>query len=97
MSDLEGEFDYGPITDANDHNSLVAIMLGHLRMNIEGAIHALIAVATAIFPEGSRDAVDPEENLKRLKEAIEDMLQTNLVPVNTKMRERSRPPTRCKV
>jgi hypothetical protein len=77
--------------------SLVAIMLGHLRMNVNEAIDALITVATAIFPEGSQEVPDPEPNSKKLKNAIEDMLETRGLPVNTKMYERDSPPTRCKV
>jgi hypothetical protein len=40
-------------------------MLGHLRMNVDDAIDALINVATAIFPEGSQDVTDPEANSKK--------------------------------
>ena len=78
-------------------DSLVALMLGHLRMNVDDAIDALIAVATAIFPEGSQDATDPETNSRKLKEVIEDMLQTRGVPLAAKMYERNSPQTRCKV
>jgi hypothetical protein len=76
---------------------MVSIMLGHLRMNVDEAIDALITVATAIFPEGSQGIGDPEANSRNLKDAIEDMLQARKIPVNTKMYERSRPPPRCKV
>jgi len=76
---------------------MVAIMLGHLRMNVDEAIDALITVATAVFPEGSQDATDPEANSRNLKDAIEDMLQARNIPVNTKMYERSWPQPRCKV
>jgi hypothetical protein len=72
-------------------------MLGRLRMNIDDAIDALITVTSAIFPEGSQDVPDPETNSKKLKEAIEDMLQTKGLAVNTKMYERSNPQTGCKV
>jgi hypothetical protein len=78
-------------------DSLVSIMLGHLRMNVDEAIDALINVATAVFSEESQDAIDPAANSKQLKEAIEEMLQTKGIPVNYKMYERDRPKTRCKV
>jgi hypothetical protein len=77
--------------------SLVAILLGSLRMNVDEAIDALITVATTIFPESSPEVVDPEVNLKNLKDAIEYMLNTRDIPVNAKMYERGRPQTRCRV
>jgi hypothetical protein len=76
---------------------LVAIMLGHLRMNVDQAIDALITVATAVFSDNSEDVADPENNSMKLKEAIEDMLQTRGIPVGAKMYERGGPQTRCKV
>jgi hypothetical protein len=77
--------------------SLVAIMLGRLRMNVNDAIDTLIAVATAIFPEGSQEVPDPETNSKTLKDAIEDILQTRGVLLNARMYDRDSPPTGCKV
>ena len=72
-------------------------MLGHLRMNVDEAIDALITVATAVFPEVSQDITDPAANSRNLKDAIEDMLQARNIPINTKMYERDRQQTRCKV
>jgi hypothetical protein len=72
-------------------------MLGRLRMNVDDAIDALINVATAIFPEGSQEVIDPETNSTKLKEAIENMLQTRGLAVNIKMYERNSPLTGCKV
>jgi len=72
-------------------------MLGRMRMNVNDAIDALIAVATAIFPEGSQEVPDPETNSKALKDAIEDMLQTRGLPINAKIYERNSPQTECKV
>ena len=66
-------------------------------MNVDDAIDALITVTTAIFPEGSQDVPDPETNSKKLKEMIEDMVQTRGLLVNTKMYERGSPQTACKV
>jgi hypothetical protein len=72
-------------------------MLGHLRMNVDEAIDALITVATAVFGEDSQDIAAPEANSKHLKEAIEEIIQTREIRVNSKMYERDRPQTRCKV
>jgi hypothetical protein len=72
-------------------------MLGHLRMNVDDAINVLITVATTVFPEGSQKTQDSEINSRKLKEAIEDVLQTRGLPVNAKMCERNSPQTACKV
>ena len=66
-------------------------------MNVDDAIDTLITVVTTIFTEGSQEVPDLETNSKKLREAIEDMLQTRGLPVNAKMYERSTPETRCKV
>jgi hypothetical protein len=95
--DLEGEFHVIRSRKLTNSYSLIAIMLGHLRMNVDEAIEGLITVATTIFPEGSQDIPEPETNSKNLKEAIEEMLQTKEITVNTKMHERDRPQKRCKV
>jgi len=71
-------------------------MLGHLRMNIEEAIDALITVATAVFVDGSRDLNDKEGNSKKLKEAIENLLRTRRIPISTEMRGSLQQAT-CKV
>jgi hypothetical protein len=81
----------------NVDDSLVAIMLGYLRMNVEEAINALLTVATAVFAEGSQATVDPDANSKNLKESIEGILQTRKIPIKTKMYERDRQQTGCKV
>jgi hypothetical protein len=81
----------------NSDDSLIALMLGRLRMNVDDAIDALITITTAIFPEGSQEVPDPETNSKKLKEAIEDMLQTRGLAVDTKMYERDSPQTGSKV
>jgi hypothetical protein len=72
-------------------------MLGHLRMSVDEGIDALIGVATTIFLESSQDMIDPEINSKKLKDAIEKMLQIRGIPVNTKMYQPDHLQTRCKV
>jgi len=76
---------------------LVALMLGHFRMNISQAIDSLLDVAYAVFPEGSQQTPNLEANSEKLKVAIEDMLQARQIPLDTKMNEPSHPQTRCKV
>jgi len=68
-----------------------------LHMNVEDAINAVITVAKAVFPEGSHDRDEQETNSKIIREAIEDLLQTRGIPLDTKLYEKDRPPGRCKV
>lgn len=72
-------------------------MLGHLRMNVEQAIDALLTIASSTFPEEANGEVDPVKNTQNLKEAIENMLQTMEVPLDTKMNDQRRLADRCKV
>ena len=72
-------------------------MLGHLRMNVDDAIDALLAVASAIFPEGSQEVIDRDRNTEKLKEEIENLLEKRSISPNTKMNEQNSPPVRCKV
>ena len=72
-------------------------MLGLLRMNVDEAIEGLLDIASSVFSQESQDTVDPVINTKNLKEAVEGVLQTRNVSLDTKMNEVSRAPTRCKV
>jgi hypothetical protein len=72
-------------------------MLGHLRMNVNEAIDALLEVALSVFPEGSQQTSDPETNSRNLKMSIERLLQARGLPPDTKMVDRSRPSMRCNV
>jgi hypothetical protein len=80
-----------------DFVRLAAIMLGHLRMNVEQAIDALLTIAYAVFPGDSEPVADLEVNSKNLREAVEGMLQTTGIPLDTKMNDQRHPSTKCKV
>jgi hypothetical protein len=45
-------------------------------MNVDKAIHTLIAVATALFSEGSQVVTDPEASSIKPKETIDLMFET---------------------
>jgi hypothetical protein len=75
----------------------VALILGHLRMNVSEAIDTLLDVASAIFPEEPQQTPDLEMNTSNLKEAIEGVLQRREVSLKTKMNDPNYPPTNCKV
>jgi hypothetical protein len=66
-------------------------------MNVTQAMDALEAVASAVFLEDPGETTDREGNSKRLKEAIEDMLQANKLHLGTKMNEPDRSSAKCKV
>jgi len=76
---------------------LAAVMLGHLRMNVNQAIDSLLDVASAVFTKDSLEGSNPEVNSKKLKEAIEDMLQARGIPLSTRMNDPNRLETQCKV
>jgi hypothetical protein len=82
---------------SHDPSRLVAILLGHLRMNVDEAIDALLAVALAIFPNEPRPPFDPESNTRQLSGAVENILQTRGFPSDRKMQEKGEEPVRCKV
>jgi hypothetical protein len=66
-------------------------------MNGNEAIDTLLEVASAIFPEDSQQTTNLELNTKNLREAIEGVLQRREVPLETKINDPNRQPTRCKV
>jgi hypothetical protein len=72
-------------------------MLGLLRMSVDEAIEALLVVAFSVFPEVSQQPSDRETNSRNLKESIESLLQARKIPLDTKLHDRNRLSTRCKV
>jgi len=76
---------------------LAALALGHLGMNVEQAIDALLDVATAVFPPGADDQSTPETNTKKLKKAVEDMVKRCELTIDTKLNDKRSIPMRCKV
>lgn len=81
---------------ANPSTSLVALMLGTLRMSVNEAIDALLDITAAIFPDNPEDAIDLDINAKNLKDAIENMLEARNIVLETKMDE-TRASAGCKV
>jgi hypothetical protein len=76
---------------------LVAILIGHLHMNLNEAIDTLLEVASAVFPEEPQQTIDHDSNTKELRKAVESILDARNIPLNTKMNDPQRPPTKCKV
>ena len=76
---------------------LIALMLGHIRMTIEQAIDALLAITSAVFPYGLDTSLNPERNMQALQAAIESMLKSQKIPINTKLYSKHHPINKCKV
>src|ERR1700677_2184877 len=55
---------------------LVAILLGHLWMNVDEAIDAFRDIALAIFPDSSHTNIDAETRSRNLSESVKSILQT---------------------
>ena len=75
----------------------IALILGHLRMNVNQAIGALVSLASLLFPEASNGSFDQEENSAVLKQVIEDTLHARGFAIDRKMNEGADPMTQCKV
>ena len=72
-------------------------MLGYLRMKVDEAMEALLAIASTVFPEGPQAVINREENSRNLREAITNLLEEQHLSPDMKMNERNRPSERCKV
>jgi len=76
---------------------LVVLLIGHLRLNYNEIVNTLLEVATTVSPEGSQQTLDRDANTDQLKKIVESILEAMNVPLDTKMNDLQRPPTRCKV
>ena len=74
----------------------VAFLLGPLRMPVSQAIEELIILGTALFPDGQEVMPSLEENSKRLKEAVEDMLERHNYPIDIKLKDGRFSSSQCK-
>jgi hypothetical protein len=66
-------------------------------MNVDEAVDALLNVALAVFPDESSPNPDREANTRKLRESVENILQTRNIPPNRKMQEKGEDPVGCKV
>jgi hypothetical protein len=76
---------------------IVAILLGHLRMNVDEAIDTLLQVALAIFPDNQHSQVDQETRSRLLSESVKGILQARGIPPDRKMQDISEASLGCKV
>jgi len=76
---------------------LVAILLGHLWMNVDEAIDALLKVALVVFPDSPHPEPDQETRTRLLNESVMGILQTRGIPPDRKMQDTSEESVGCKV
>ena len=76
---------------------IVALLLGHFRMNLNEAVRTLLEVVSAVFLKEPQQAIDRDAKSKQLKEAIENILEARDIPLDTKMNDPERTLTKCKV
>ena len=74
----------------------VAFLLGPLHMPVSQAIEELVILGTALFPIGQEGTPTLEENSKKLKEAIEDMLERHNYPIDIKLKDSRFSGSQCK-
>jgi hypothetical protein len=103
--DLMGGVGFGGYVDHSvlisraliDSFRLVALLIGYLRMNYNETVDTLLEVASAVFPEEPQQTINSDANTRELKKAVESILEARNIPLNTKMNDPQRPPTKCKV
>jgi hypothetical protein len=65
-------------------------------MPVSQAIEELITLGTVLFSDGQEVMPSLEENSKRLKEAIEDMLERHNYPIDIKLKDSRFLGSKCK-
>jgi uncharacterized membrane protein len=76
---------------------LVAIFLGHLRMNVDQTIEAPQDVALAIFPDRLNQGSDPDTRTRLLSASVKSILQSRGIPPDRKMQDTGEESAGCKM
>lgn len=76
--------------------SYIALLIGPLRMTIPQAIEELVTLGTILFPSDHEKPRTAEENSKKLKESIEDLLRRQQLPIDIKLTDARLPGLKCK-
>lgn len=66
-------------------------------MSVTQATEELINLGTALFPPEQEEMPSAEENSKRLKEAVEEMVERQQLPIDIKLKDARLPGSHCKV
>jgi hypothetical protein len=65
-------------------------------MPVSQAIEELVTLGTILFPDGQEVMPSREENSRRLREAIEDMLERHNYPIDIKLKDTRFSSSQCK-
>jgi hypothetical protein len=65
-------------------------------MPVSQAIEELVTLGTLLFPDGQEVIPSLEENSKRLKEAVEDLLERHNYPIDIKLNDSRFSGSQCK-
>jgi len=65
-------------------------------MPVSQAIEELVTLGTLLFPHGQEVVPSLEENSKRLKEAVEDLLERHNYPIDIKLNDSRFSGSQCK-
>ena len=65
-------------------------------MPVSQAIEELVTLGTLLFPDGQEVIPSLEENSKRLKEAVEDLLERHNYPIDIKLKDSRFSSSQCK-
>jgi len=67
-------------------------------MSMNQVIDAVVAVASAVSPEGhTREAINQKENSQNLEAILKGILRARDIPLDSKMNDPQRSPTKCKM
>lgn len=66
-------------------------------MSVSQAIEELVILGTTLFPPDREEPQTAEENSKGLKEAVEEMLERQQLPVDIKLKDNRLPGSQSKV
>ncbi|KIM22790.1 hypothetical protein M408DRAFT_78518, partial [Serendipita vermifera MAFF 305830] len=76
---------------------MVAFMLGHLRMNVDQVMDALLVLIAHISFDDSENSIDRENNSTTLRNLLEDTLSARGIAADTKMDDPNSSSKQCKV
>lgn len=77
--------DYFDLMGGAGFGGMVAFMLGHLRMNVDQVMDALLVLMAHISFDDSEDSIDRESNSTTLRNLLEDTLSARGIAADTKM------------
>ncbi|KIM22384.1 hypothetical protein M408DRAFT_290883 [Serendipita vermifera MAFF 305830] len=89
--------DYFDLMGGVGFGGLAALLLGHLKLNMDQAIDTLLNLATAIPSTASNDQTTLEANTKSLQKAVVDAMKGCGIALDVQMYDKSLLPPKCKV